>query len=398
MLKITIHRGTHQIGGCCTEIRTDTTRILIDLGAELPDPQALPPRALEVHGVTCGEPDCGGVFFTHYHADHVDLYDQILPGIPLYMGRAAKDIFALYQERVKDHLPDPAQYDRFLARVRTFSPAHPVRVGDIQVTPFLVDHSAYDAYMFLIEAEGKKILHTGDYRLHGFRGKGVLPTLEKYVGQVDLLITEGTTLSRPNEKPMTERELSYEAEKVMREFPYTFLLCSSTNIDRLAGMAAAAKRAGRLFVCDPYQKSVLDVATRYGGARSPLYDFSGVQRYTPELLDEMKDKGFCIPVRANQGAKRFMRCFPIVKSLLIYSMWTGYRERDDRIAGFLKGINYCDLHTSGHADAEAIRAVCHTVQPRLGVIPIHTQAADRFDAVCTPYPVIPLDDGYSYEL
>ena len=395
-MQVVIHRGAHQIGGCCTEIRTDTTRILIDLGAELPDPQALPPKALEVQGVTRGTPDCGGVFFTHYHGDHVGLYDQILPGIPLYMGRAAKDIFALYQERVKDHLPDRSQYARFLARVQTFSPARPVQVGDIRVTPFLVDHSAYDAYMFLIEADGKKILHTGDYRFHGFRGKGVLPTLEKYVGQVDLLITEGTTLSRPDEKPVTERELSCQAQEVMREFPYAFLLCSSTNIDRLAGMAAAAKKAGRLFVCDDYQKSVLDVATRHGGSRSSLYDFSGVRVYSESLLDEMKDKGFCMPVRANQGAKRFMKRFPIAKSLLIYSMWTGYRERDDRIAGFLNGTNYCDLHTSGHADTEAIRAVCHAVQPRLGVIPIHTQASDRFDAVCTPYTVIQVYDGNHY--
>lgn len=35
---LTIHRGTHQIGGCVTELRTDTTCILIDLGSPLPGP------------------------------------------------------------------------------------------------------------------------------------------------------------------------------------------------------------------------------------------------------------------------------------------------------------------------------------------------------------------------
>ena len=34
-MNITIHRGTHQIGGCATEIRTNNTRIFIDFGAEL---------------------------------------------------------------------------------------------------------------------------------------------------------------------------------------------------------------------------------------------------------------------------------------------------------------------------------------------------------------------------
>ena len=34
---ITIHRGLNQIGGCISEIATDTTRILIDLGQNLSD-------------------------------------------------------------------------------------------------------------------------------------------------------------------------------------------------------------------------------------------------------------------------------------------------------------------------------------------------------------------------
>ena len=34
-MEVIIHRGTHQIGGCSTEIRTKSTRIFIDFGAEL---------------------------------------------------------------------------------------------------------------------------------------------------------------------------------------------------------------------------------------------------------------------------------------------------------------------------------------------------------------------------
>ena len=45
----------------------------------------------------------------------------------------------------------------------------PVTIKDIKVTPLVVDHSAYNAYMLLIEADGKKILHTGDFRNHGFK-------------------------------------------------------------------------------------------------------------------------------------------------------------------------------------------------------------------------------------
>mgnify|MGYP002996544143 CR=1 FL=1 len=46
-----------------------------------------------------------------------------------------------------------------------------ISIGDIRVTPFSNCHSIYDSHMFLIEADGKRIWHTGDYREHGYREK-----------------------------------------------------------------------------------------------------------------------------------------------------------------------------------------------------------------------------------
>ena len=43
----------------------------------------------------------------------------------------------------------------------------PLKIGDMTLTPIRVNHSAFDSYMFLIEAEGKRVLHTGDFRTHG---------------------------------------------------------------------------------------------------------------------------------------------------------------------------------------------------------------------------------------
>lgn len=390
-----IHRGTHQIGGCCTEIRTDQARILIDFGDELPEPGQVS-RPLELEGVTHGKPDCGGVFFTHYHGDHAGQLSRILPGIPLYMGEAAKEILSLYQQRVSAH--HPAATAETLTAIRPLHPLGRVRVGDMQVTPLAVDHSAYDAYMFLIEAQGKRILHTGDYRLHGFQGKGVLTALEKYVGQVDVLITEGTTLSRTGQKTVTEGDVEREAIGLLREHKYVFLLCSSTNIDRLVAFAAAAKKVGRLFVCDGYQKSVLDVVAQHGGKRSALYDFSWVLTYGQNLLPLMKEKGFCMPIRGGAWARSLAERFDLNESLFVYSMWTGYLERDPALQALLDGQNSVVLHASGHGSPEQVKAVCDVVRPRIGVIPIHTDAPEQLSKVVGPHPVITLDDGVAYEL
>lgn len=60
--------------------------------------------------------------------------------------------------------------------------------------PYLVDHSAYDAYALLIEADGEKLLYTGDIRMHGKKGILTERLSENLAGDVDVLLMEGTNL------------------------------------------------------------------------------------------------------------------------------------------------------------------------------------------------------------
>lgn len=55
----------------------------------------------------------------------------------------------------------------------------PIHIKDITVIPHICCHSAYGAFMFEILADGKKVLHTGDFRNHGYKGKLLKPTLKK---------------------------------------------------------------------------------------------------------------------------------------------------------------------------------------------------------------------------
>ena len=52
-----------QIGGCVTLISTDTTKICIDFGENLPGSKHK--EALEVEGLTSGEQQYDAVFLTH---------------------------------------------------------------------------------------------------------------------------------------------------------------------------------------------------------------------------------------------------------------------------------------------------------------------------------------------
>ena len=92
-MKIIIHRGIDQIGGCITEIATDNARILIDLGQNLPDGEGAVNDDLAsreaIGKITQG---IDGIFYTHYHGDHLGLFHYVPDNIPQYIGEVAKQV------------------------------------------------------------------------------------------------------------------------------------------------------------------------------------------------------------------------------------------------------------------------------------------------------------------
>lgn len=98
--------------------------------------------------------------------------NEILPEIPVYLSNLSRAIF----ERVFIFSNSKGNITRNTINIED---KKPFKIKDMKITPFLVDHSAYGAFLFLIEAEGKKVIHSGDYRNHGYKGKLLKPTLER---------------------------------------------------------------------------------------------------------------------------------------------------------------------------------------------------------------------------
>lgn len=392
-MKITVHRGTHQIGGCVTKIASGDSKVFIDFGANLPGAVPLEPSK-PIAGLTVSDgSQKSALFFTHYHDDHVGRLREVSTGIPVYMGETAREIYLKYLERTRQEVLGTAQ------TILPLSPLKTVRVGNIAVTPLMVDHSAFDAYMFVIEADGKRVLHTGDFRLHGFRGNKTLPVLQKYACGTDCVICETTKLSREKESIMTERELQTRARKIMKESQYVFVLCSSTNIDRI-GAFYHANPKGRLFVCDGYQKDLLDTVQKYHAGKSAFYDFSHAYSYAPNLDKWMEKHGFCMIIRQGALFERLLEHYR-GRDRVVYSMWSGYlkgKTCSKPLAEFLKNETLTFLHTSGHASVRDIAALCRTLHPNVGIIPMHGEKPEQLAELLPEENVILLSDGEVFSL
>lgn len=371
-------------------------------------------RKLEhIEGLTTGEPTYDGVIITHNHQDHMGRIDEILPQIPVYMSDLSRKIF----ETVFCFSKTKGKIKRETVNIED---GVSFAIKDMTITPYIVDHSAYNSFMILIEANGKRILHTGDFRNHGYKGI-VLPKILKKIGKIDLLITEGTTLSRRQIKSKTEEELSIEIAEKTKSYDQVLMLMSTTNIDRVTTMQKVANRSGKTVIHDIVLSNVLQLVTQKIPNALNSKDvgvFLPRNNYIKKDIEEYKKFIEPFQERINQTGKKLHSKFimnirasmlqdierlklennVLDNACIVYSMWEGYKE--DSYKKFLDRmielkIDILDLHVSGHADYTAINHVLDITKPDV-VIPIHTENKEKIIEYTNN--AIILDDMESYEI
>ena len=410
-MEIIIHRGTHQIGGCVTEIKTEEARIIIDMGTPLPGSKTedefdvTEGDAIALPGITVSSDSdnvksCDGVFITHYHGDHIGRIDMLLPDIPLYIGPAAKEIYSIYCKR-----NDLKEKVNRLQAAHTYTAGQPIQIKNITVTPLLTSHSALDAYMLLIEAEGKSVLHTGDFSLHGYEGKKWLDEVKKYLAEthiasIDYLVCEGTMLPDQKRTSLTEMDVLAQIDTLMKKYKKVFVLCSSTHIDRIAEFYHHRNYRNPL-VSDLYQNIILQYVTETYGKTECFYRIPYAYPYSKKnqkLLDLMEEYGFVALIRPNYWSKWMLEHYYDEKdSAIVYSMWSGYLKegpaKNEYLCDFLKPYKITAfIHAGGHALPEEIKEFVNAVNPA-HVIPIHTEHPDAMRELLPEREIVLLEDG-----
>ncbi|MCB1606121.1 MAG: hypothetical protein KDI71_03960 [Xanthomonadales bacterium] len=162
-----------------------------------------------VAGLRCGSGDLFGVLISHPHKDHVGLVEYAHPSIPIGIGSAARQIL----DRAAGWLDRPRLEGRPLVHWQS---GVVTQFGPFRVTPYLVDHSAYDAYALLIEADGARLFYSGDFRGHG-RKRALF---DRFVAEpprkIDVLLMEGTVIGRDGASDSFPNEASLEEAFVER--------------------------------------------------------------------------------------------------------------------------------------------------------------------------------------
>lgn len=257
-MKLTIHRGSKEIGGTCIDLRSGSSRILIDFGLPLIDENREPFPLEKINNRTKEDlihkgvlpaidglykdedPLVDAILLSHPHPDHYGLLSFVNSGIPVYMSRGCQLMIEV------SHFFGQTNYD--LKNIRTVSPWRQFKIGNFLITPYLVDHSGFDALAFLIESEGKKIFYTGDFRGHGRKDIVFNNLLKNPPKNIDYLILEGTLIDRDITKYKTEQDVEEELTHLFKDQAEQFFIaCSSQNIDRIVSVYRACVRSNRIF-------------------------------------------------------------------------------------------------------------------------------------------------------
>jgi len=159
-----------------------------------------------------------------------------------------------------------------------------------------MDHSGFDSYSFLIEADGKKLIYSGDFRQHG-RKKYALPQfINKDTKKPDALLLEGTMLGRESDQTITEDDITDKTIEISKSSQgLIFLYFSSQNIDRLVSFYKAAMSMNKVFVIDVYTAYILSKLKKFGKIPHPSKSYKNIRiffgvNYLDKLPDEEKEQ------------------------------------------------------------------------------------------------------------
>lgn len=400
-MELIIHHGAHEVGGSCIELTSGKSSIIIDAGLPLSymegnSKEDCLPQPL-FSDLLSGKAKPDAVFLSHAHPDHFGLASFIPSDIPIYCGKTTQKLMEL------SSLFNPPK-NRTL-RATHFQSNRKIEIGPFSITPYLVDHSALDAYAFIVETEGKTLFYTGDFRAHGRKSR----LFEDFIQNppaIDVLMMEGTMVGpRSEEAFLTESELEELFTDVMNRCEgIVFVTAASQNIDRLVTIFRASRRSKRRLIIDLYTAEVLDSLTDY--PRLPKTFWPGIRvAYSKALIDRLENAGRRDIVekhrqngirwpRINEKPHEFVvlcrqsvfapikKYLDIRKSAWVYSMWTGYLERSAslrRMKGHFsdKGVEYHYIHSGGHARLADLKRFANAVNPGT-IIPIHTYHPELF--------------------
>jgi ribonuclease J len=263
--------------------------------------------------------------------------------------------------------------------------------------------SAADGVLISHPHQEKRILYSGDFRVHGRKSVLTRKLMAAPPPNLDVLIMEGTNLG--SEKPcVSESDLEGSFAELFRNTAgRVFVAWLPQNVDRTVTLYRASLRTGRTLVVDLYGAEVMEVLADFGRLPRPgwknlkvvitsalarMYRRTGREAF----VDRMAEHGISATALAQKPAQWVAMVRPSLirdyarrgvvpnpEDTWCWSMWRGYlsNESGALVRKWFQegGSRAMYIHTSGHASPSDLQSFAHAMNAR-NLVPIHGLAWD----------------------
>ena len=355
--------------------------LLVDVGVSFPD-EGFP-------GVDKIAPDLSvlsreriaAVLLTHGHEDHVG-------ALPLLREWCQAPVYgfpftlALAQRRLEES--GASTEGLITAKEREWTTA-----GEFSFAFFRISHSVPDSAAIVIEAGGRRLFHSGDFKLDDDPPDGERTDREGIASAcgagVDLALVDSTNAERPG-RALSEREAGRGIAAAFAGARGRLILTTfSSHVSRLSQATEAALGLGRrVAFLGRSMRTVAEIAERFGRLRLP----AGCRPAPNELREVPRDRLVCL-TSGSQG-EPFSALYRLALDehpdlviepgdLVLFSARTipGHERSVGRVTDHLvrRGAKVLrdtqpPIHVSGHGHRDDIADLLALVKPR-AVMPVH---------------------------
>ncbi|MCL6648171.1 MAG: ribonuclease J [Chloroflexi bacterium] len=411
--------GLGEIGKNMMVIDTGRDLIAVDCGVQFPEEEML--------GIDLVIPDISylvthrdrlrAILITHGHEDHIGALPYVLPklrGVPIWATRLA---LGLIRVRLREH--------RLLeeANLAEYRPGDRIRLGELEVEPFRVNHSIPDSVGLAIRTPLGTVIHTGDFKFDHTPVDGVPADFARLARFGDegvlALLSDSTYAERPGYTP-SEQRVSAALLNIFHEAPGRVIIATFASlIARIQQVIDAAVRTNRkVAIIGRSMEQNAQIALELGYLSAPpgvLIRPEEVNRYSGReiaiLTTGSQGEPMSSLARMASGEHRLLSVVPGDTIILSATPIPGNETLINRTIDnlFKQGAEVLysrvsEVHIQGHASQEELKMMLNLTRPRY-FVPIHgeyrmlVQHAKLGQAVGLPdEQIFILEDGEVLEI
>lgn len=384
-MKLKIMKGTNNVGRQFLQIVTPSAKIAVSFGEDISTaeiPEMVNPM---IEGLTTGEPSYNGLFILR-NPENCNLVDFTLDNIPIFLEKKIKSEYDICVDF------------RGLKRknnIREVINAQTYTLKDLEVTYYLVDGSNPNTSMLLVEAYGKKILISGDFRnFDANYGNKRLSDIIYEIGKIDYWFIEGKYIGKNGIENASYSESFTKLKNIMKFYKQVFIVQSETDLGTNRLVYDVAMKTKKILIQDTFLANLTTTLT--GSAPNPVTS-KKVYTYNPLVLDnkdfefkkkyvthfyihnannKMKKEKYVMNLNMQmlQDMQVFSKEDVIYDACLIFAINKQHLKINKNLEEFINmmkdfDLDYYELYTVGEVNYNLINEIIKGLKPR-NIIPL----------------------------